>query len=480
MADDKHAAPDGLFSGTIFEGGFSGGHAESHEWEGWGHYIEHNTKFGHFIFEYLAEFGVSRALSLWIVFIGLWLVLSVEIRDLPLFTLEWTIGTAPVWLPIVLLISSWFIWIWYIQSLFISGRDPVLLDIKIPREITKSPRAMELALVSFYATSGESSFIDRIWEGKVRVWYSFEYASFGGEVHMYVWCWKTHRRAVEAALYAQFPEIEIHQTEDYAAKFKFDPHKHKVFINEHVYANSDVYPLKTYIEFELDKDPDEEFKVDPMAQGFEYLSSLLPGEQAWIQVVFRASGKYGSMFKPKNKAKEWLERVKKEVANVRKLASQSDVDPGKESFPRPTWRQTEQMRIIERQMGKIPFDVAVCGFYIADQSVYNGAVANGTRWFWKPINNPGYLNALEPTRGHNAFDYPWQDFMKIRDGIMVRRYIDAYRRRCPFYSPWVMEYQTMTNEVLATMFHFPSSSVVTPGLERIASTKAEPPSNLPK
>lgn len=482
MAEEKHDAPSGFFGGTIFAGGpFGGGGHSDHGWEGWEHHIEH-TKFGHFVFEELAEWGVSRALSLWIVFVGLLFVLSIEINNLAFFTFEWMLGTAPIWLPLMLIYATWRVWIWYIQGLFISGRDPVLLDIKVPREITKSPRAMELALTGFYTTSGEGSFIDRLWLGQVRAWYSLEFASFGGEVHMYLWVWKAYRHNVETSLYAQFPEIEIHQAEDYAAKFKFDPSKHRAFVNEHRLSKKDAFPLKTYIEFELDKDPKEEFKVDPMAQGFEYLSSLRPGEQVWIQIMFRATGKQSSLFNPAKGDDEWAARVQKEVNEIRKDASKSLLDPEskKDSFPHPTWKDTERIRIMERQLGKIPFDVGVRGLYIADKSIYSGAVGNGMRWFWKPINNPGYLNELKPSGGHNTFDYPWQDFMKIRDGILVRRYIDGYRRRCAFHAPWTMEYKVMTNEVLATMWHFPSSSVVTPGLQRISSTKAEPPSNLPK
>ena len=96
------------------------------------------------------------------------------------------------------------------------------------------------------------------------------------------------------------------------------------------------------------------------------------------------------------------------------------------------------------------------------------------------MNNPGYLNELAPTRGSNSFDYPWQDFNGFRDRLLTRRYIDAYRRRCAFHAPWIVKHQVMTNEVLATMFHFPSESIMVPGLERISATKAEPPSNLPK
>ena len=108
MADDAHEAPSGLFEGTVFEGGLFGTAHADHEQHPLGsyEYFAHNTKFGHFIFEYMAEWGVSRALSLWITFIGLLFILGFEIPSLSLFSLEWLAGTSPVWLPVVLVIAS--------------------------------------------------------------------------------------------------------------------------------------------------------------------------------------------------------------------------------------------------------------------------------------------------------------------------------------------------------------------------------------
>lgn len=488
---DKHEAPKGLFAGTIFEGGlFGGGHG--HKFDGdWYQYIEH-TKFGWLIFEELAEWGVSRALSLWIIFLGLLFILAHEIPHLASFTTEWLAGTAPLWLPVSLWIATWAVWIWYIQGLYISGRDPVLLEVKIPREITKSPRAMEIALASFWFTSSETTFLHRAWRGQVRVWYSLEFASFGGEVHMYVWVPKSHRNIVESALYAQFPEIELHQVEDYASKFKYDRKKHKVFATDWAYKKGlagDAYPIKSYIDFELDKDPDEEFKVDPLAQVFEFLSSLKPGEQVWMQIIFRATGKHGSVLNPKKGDDEWKKRVQDAVQKVRSEASVNvgkedwpDSEEKKYGFPRPTWLQTEQIRTMERHLGKVPFDVAMRGAYFADTTKASFSSANYTanRWAWKAVNNWGYLNELRPTRGHNPFDYPWQDFMDLRYMLVSARFFDAYRRRIAFNAPWHTPYQVMTNEALATLWHFPSSGVASPGLERISATKAEPPHNLPK
>ena len=70
--------------------------------------------------------------------------------------------------------------------------------------------------------------------------------------------------------------------------------------------------------------------------------------------------------------------------------------------------------------------------------------------------------------------------MDIRWKLTTARFFDAYRRRCAFHTPWVVPHHVMTNEAIATIWHPPSATVMAPGLERIASTKSEPPPNLPK
>src|SRR5262249_55665803 len=142
------------------------------------------------------------------------------------------------------------------------------LEVRIPREITKSPRAMELVFGNLWASSGEVTFINRAYQGGTRPWFSFEIASFGGEIHFYVWCWANYRRLIESSIYAQYPEVEIVEVEDYMAKFQYDPKKHIARVGDYVLKEPDEYPLKSYIDFELDKDPKEEHLIDPLATPF--------------------------------------------------------------------------------------------------------------------------------------------------------------------------------------------------------------------
>ena len=106
-------------------------------------------------------------------------------------------------------------------------------------------------------------------------------------------------------MYSYYPEVELVEVEDYASKFRFDPDVHQAFITDYrretfngQVPNNDAfeinaYPLKTYVDFELDKDPKEEFLVDPLANILEFMGSIKPGDEMWLQIVIRQTGLQG-------------------------------------------------------------------------------------------------------------------------------------------------------------------------------------------
>src|SRR3989344_8380275 len=81
---------------------------------------------------------------------------------------------------------AFIFWLHYIQQDFISGIEFVLLEIIPPREVLRSPRAMELfisnALYQFSKKGGKEEY----WQGAVWFWFSLEIASIEGQVHFYI------------------------------------------------------------------------------------------------------------------------------------------------------------------------------------------------------------------------------------------------------------------------------------------------------
>ena len=89
------------------------------------------------------------------------------------------------------------------------------------------------------------------------------------------------------------------------------------------------------------------------------------------------------------------------------------------------------------------------------------------------------LNGFKPKKTTKAFNYPWQDPWGWRELKLKKRILRAYRERGWFYSPYKILPFVLNTEELATIFHFPGSSVETPTFGRIESRRGEPPPNLP-
>lgn len=433
---------------------------------------------------YFADWYVSRGLFLTVIFVPMLFVAQSLFPSFFLLTISWLFLA----LPIIGVVGGLFgfkaAWMWYAQSYFVFTRtNPVLLEVHMPHHVEKTPRAMEQVLTSFWIRSGTTTFIDRGYYGGVTPYSSLEICSFGGEIHFFIWCRKTYKNVIEAAMYSQYPEVEIVEVEDYASKFQYDPEKHHCWATDYTYTRPDVYPIKTYHDFEIDEEI-EEFSVDPYGSVLEVLSAMNSEEQAWIQIVIR-----GNFTKPSDPS-SWQSEMHHEVEKIREEASQQiAVDPEtgehitKLSFPRPTQLQNDQMHAIERHMGKLPFDVGLRGLYIAPAGKMRSAEFTAFRWIWRPFNNPAYLNALRPSRASNDFDYLYQDWGRGPDGVrwklVLRRYFDAYRRRQFFAPPWRWPLMRMSVETIATLWHPPSGQVKAPGLHRIHVGKSEAPHNLP-
>jgi hypothetical protein len=456
-----------------------------------------------FLNEFVGEWGISRGLVMWIMYIGLFWILSTQIPHLFIFSLEWLVGLSPIWLPFGLAYGAESAWVWYIQAHYLAGRDPVLLEMKIPRDIFKSPRAMELAIIPMNLSSGETTFINRGWQGGVRPFWSFELASFGGEVHFYIWTWRGFKELVESSIYAYYPEVELVEVEDYAMKFQFDPEIHDCYVTEwrretfrekHIDGTGpkngsielNAYPIKTYVDFELDKDPKEEFKVDPLAEPLEFMSSLRPEDQMWAQIVIREAGRPSThVFFGANDKSKHLGVVVKEVDAVRKesvlIVPKDDPKLPQNARGAATWRHLRLVENMERNASKYLYEVGIRGWIVSTKAV-TSHYYNGMRFMWRPTGDMNHSSWLRPRRWHPPFDYPWQDYDNIRWNTAAKRFLDAYRRRLFFHSPW-RTYEApmiLSGEEIATLWHPVSRAVAIPGLERIPATKAEPPSNLPK
>lgn len=376
----------------------------------------------------------------------------------------------------------------YIRFAFWFTQPMVLLHIELPAEVQKTPLAIELVLTALFNSGGETTFIARIWEGKFRAVTTLEIASTGGRIGYYVHLRRAWKDVFEARLYGQFPEAQITEVDDYVTALGYHPSTHELWGTEYKKSSPDAVPIRNYIDWGLDKDPDKpEKQIDPLTSILELFSVLGPDEHMWFQIVMKARKKdewYGFY----KKTDSYVEGGKKAIEDIFKEAvarAQSRVKDeqqkeaaagrGVQLLSQP---EKDRVEAIERNFSKLIFE---CGFrvmYIAKKDKFDGAKIGTIINFFVPFRYPNY-NALGVTRGMQIFDYPWQDYKGIRRRMIQRRMFFWHKHRAYFYVPYDQVPVMMTTEELATLWHFPSSVVKTPGLVRVASRVGEAPPNLP-
>ena len=245
----------------------------------------------------------------------------------------------------------------------------------------------------------------------------------------------------------------------------------------------DPYPIRTYIDYGLDKDPKEEFKVDPMSSMIEQFGSLGKGEQLWFQYIIRVNKnekkKKGTWFGKTGWKKEGEELVNDLMKRDPKTKSSRELSPaGFQIIPNLSKHEQEIVSAIERSISKLGFDVGMRGLYLAEKDKFRPINIMGLMTSVKQFGSNS-LNKFGPTRYSTVLSYPWEDYKNIRKNRAGRRVFDAYRRRSYFHHPYKTPPFVLNTEELATVYHYPGSSVKTPTISRVPSKKAEAPSDLP-
>ncbi len=376
-------------------------------------------------------------------------------------------------IPIILGYMFWHLWLQYVRTHFLLAQEHILLEFKLPREITKSPAAMEIFLSTLYQTGSESTWFDRYWKGGMRPWFSLELVSIEGQVKFFIWTRKGLKKTIETQLYSQYPDIEVAEVPDYTEGISFEPGVNDIFGCYFVKDKESFYPIKTYIDFGLDKDPKEEVKIDPITPVLEFLGSIGEGEQVWFQIMVRAHKK--ESIDPTSKEKvDWRHFAKEEI-NLKMKRNKGEGESG----DRLTKGEKNAIEAVERSIAKLPFDVGIRAIYIADKDKANKDNIPGLRGAFRQYGAVD-LNNIKPD-GSTSFDYPWQDFMDIRLNEKKRKILSGYKNRAYFRPayPNDAKYSIFSVEELATIFHFPGKVAHTPTMSRISSKKGEAPSNLP-
>lgn len=424
--------------------------------------------------------------------------------DYAVYTLKVLYYTSYIWIPIFLIVIIWELWVDWRRAIFFGKQEYILLEIKLPKEIFKSPKAMEFCIAALHSTLGEGNWYEKFWKGQVRVSHSLEIVSIDGGVHFFIWSRKGTKNQIESNLYSQYPGVEIYEVPDYTLPASFDPELHGMWMTEFKLTQPDAFPIKTYIDYGMDKDPEEEYKIDPITPLIEFLGSLSPGNQVWIQIIIRAhvaeekdpektftKWKIWKTWKMEDKwdflSKKdlrWKEAAKGEIE---KIISKAKGEKDKEGKAIPgtvrqlTDTEKETINALERSISKKGFDTGMRVIYLAPKDVFSmgnvGGVVGGIMHFNSHLNGFAPTGTTSPKYKH--FLLAWKDRspkLLIEERL---EFLDAYKKRAYFYKPHERPHFVLNTEELATLFHLPGSVSATPTFGRIESKKGQAPSNLP-
>lgn len=385
----------------------------------------------------------------------------------------------PYWGPLFLAYVFWHEWMHYIQAKWQANIKWIVLEVKLPKEIHKSPVAMEIALNALYQGSGPISWWDKYWKGKVKDYFSLEIASIEGSIKFFIRTPEVYKNVIEAQIYGQYSDVEIYEVPDYTryVNYRGKEGDWEMISAEYKLSKADPYPIKTYVDYGLDKDGiKEEFKIDPLTSVIEYLGSIGKGEQIWVQILVRSASK--RYRKKDGTMGDWKDEG---IAIIDKLTKRNEKTP--EGMPvfkmmMATKGENEVIAAIERSMGKLGFDCGIRSVYLSKKDRFNPSNIKALAGIFRPFTTNN-LNGFKLHSQTFGYDYPWQDFDNIRRTNARKEQFEAYKKRLWFYLPHKLKPFVLTAEELATIYHFPGGVAQTPTFGRIPSRKGEAPVNLP-
>ena len=370
---------------------------------------------------------------------------------------------------------------------FFAKQRYILLEITPPKNLQKTPEAMELFLGSLYQTGGDpKGILSKYTDGSCRPWFSLEIISIDGAVRFFIWSRANFMDMIETQLYSQYPDIEIidRTGNDYSTDIKWDPENYQYWGCNFIKTSASHLPIKTYAAHGLAGGGKEESKVDPITPVIELLGSLKSGEQIWFQILVRAHTK--EIVKPgtKNEMVDWkheagLDLIKRTKRDV-KMDKDKPVNP---ALLQLTKAEKDAVEAIENNISKLPFDCGVRAVYIAKTDVFRQSMIAGINGAFRQYGSPN-LNGFSTVGAPKPTKFKWQDKNGEKLLSQKKKILGEYQHRSffiPEYIPYGAKLKpfVMTTEELATIFHLPGNVSRTPTLSRVQAKKVEPPANLP-
>ncbi|MFA7308455.1 MAG: type IV secretion system DNA-binding domain-containing protein [Patescibacteria group bacterium] len=329
------------------------------------------------------------------------------------------------------------------------------LLIQVPRNNEKGPQSAQFFFASLHGIYKNAK--ERLQEGSFQEHISFEIVSIAKYIRFYIHVPEHLKDFIEGQLYAQYPNVEIKQVEDYTLTKR--PDGLHFAGTELVLSKKDYYPINTF----------QNFEVDPLAGITGVLAQVEDGEQIWAQVLARPIGdswqkgafahisqlKSGKKFAISGnglipKAFSFLVILLKAL-----FTPPTDSKAAPPKLPGPV---EQAIKAIEEKSTKLGYEIVIRIMFLSKkepeamklklQSIagafkqFNASNLNGFAYKGISLDDPEFLNSFQ-TRNFE------------KKGFILNI------------------------EELASVYHLPTVSVETPSIVWAGSKKGEPPATLP-
>lgn len=400
---------------------------------------------------------------------------------------------------------------------FFSKSRKVFLSINIPKNNEQTPKSLEALFIQIASTNSPANFKEKYFDGKLlNETFSFEIVSLGGYIQFVIGTPSQFRDLIESSIFAQYPDAEIMEIPDYTSSFpkKYPNEEYNLWGTEfkmlsEAKDNVDILPLRTYSDF-IDKDAEEDIFKDPLAAILEFMSKINRDENVCVQILVRA-------LDPVTKINPWRDTARKQI---KKMAGIEDKEEKKETgiakVLKPifspfsmifkdifsmiihgelskegeekkeekkdtiNWmtkllpNQKAFVENVENKISKPPLECKIRLMYVAKKTAYSkGKIINGLFGTFGQFNNPlgaTFIPSKPVSTSANYF-FVKQRVIK-RQNSLIKGYCDRSLTRG-------LEKYYLNTEELASLFHFPISTVRAPLITKVESKKVEPPMDLP-
>lgn len=409
-------------------------------------------------------------------------------------------------LPLVLILEIRHRWPdWLVWKHLVTYKYAVL-EIIPPPEVLKTPKAMENVLTGISGSWAELNFRDKWWRGAHQASFNLELVAHNGQMRFFVRCREQHKSWVMSKFYAEYPDAEIHEVEDYVDSLpEFAPN-----VNWDIWGaaygltakNNDwTIPIRTYLDWE---DPQDERRMSPLSQFGEMATQLGPYEYVLFQINIsprlieitedfkKSIAKLAGRPEEKKPSQFGFigdilyALVELALNTVRVLfATETQWKKKKEEEPKKEdqnllWKLTEGERktieAVEMKASKVNFEVGIYAMYLFRRDHKHSERTADMNGYFRQFQNNN-LNGLRPaskTYPSSNVSYWWFRKDKLNLQRMRHLYFGYKSRWAGFVGPTYM----LNVEEIATLFHLPGQIVQAPSLGRIESKKVQPPRSL--